>query len=71
MDAEKVELSEPVGESPKVAGVRDVLRLLVKTQKAQRLYDSKNAVAERLELELYERLNALVSEEGEVQLSVL
>jgi hypothetical protein len=71
LDAEKVELSEPVGESPKVAGVRDVLRLLVKTQKAQRLYDSKNAVAERLELELYERLNALVSEEGEVQLSVL
>jgi hypothetical protein len=68
---DKVELSERVAESRKVAGVRELLRLLVKTQKAQRLYDSKNAVAERLELDLYERLAAFVSEEGEVQLSVL
>ncbi len=71
MPAEKVELSERVVESGKVAGVREILRLLVKTQKAQRLYDSKNAVAERLELDLFERLAAFVSEEGEVQLAVL
>ncbi len=71
MPAEKVELSERVVESGKVAGVREILRLLVKTQKAQRLYDSKNAVAERLELDLYERLAAFVSEESEVQLTVL
>jgi hypothetical protein len=71
LSADKVELSERVAESRKVAGVRELLRLLVKTQKAQRLYDSKNAVAERLELDLYERLAAFVSEEGEVQLSVL
>ena len=71
MAAEKVEPSERVGESRKVALVRDLLRLLVKTQKAQRLYDSKNAVAERLELDLFERLSTFVTEEGEVQISVL
>ena len=71
MPAEKAELPEQEAESRKIAGVRELVRLLVKTQKAQRLYDSKNAVSERLELDLFERLSAFVSEEAEVQLTVL
>ncbi|HLE70419.1 MAG TPA: hypothetical protein VJH87_12110, partial [Vicinamibacteria bacterium] len=70
MSAEKAELPELDAESRKVGFVRELIRLLVKTQKAQRLYDSKNAVAERLELDLYERLSAFVSEVGEVHLVV-
>ncbi len=71
MSAEKAELHREEIESRKVLGVRELIRLLVKTQKAQRLYDSRNAVAERLELDLYERLRAFIAEEGEVQLVVL
>jgi hypothetical protein len=71
LSAEKAELPEQDVESRKIGGVRELVRLLVKTQKAQRLYDSKNAVAERLELDLYERLSGFVAEEGEVQLVVL
>ena len=71
MPAEKAELPERDAENRRVGGVRELVRLLVKTQKAQRLYDSKNAVAERLELDLFVRLSALVSEESEVQLAVL
>jgi hypothetical protein len=71
LSAEKAELSEQDAESRNVGFVRELVRLLVKTQKAQRLYDSKNAVAERLELDLYERMSTFVSEEGEVQLVVL
>jgi hypothetical protein len=71
LSAEKAELPEEAAESRKIGGVRELVRLLVKTQKAQRLYGSKNAVSERLELDLFVRLSALVSEEGEVQLSVL
>ncbi len=71
MPAEKAELPERVTESRKAGLVRELVRLLVKTQKAQRLYDSRNAVAERLELDLYERLSAFVSEEGDIQLVVL
>jgi hypothetical protein len=58
-------------ESRKNAFVREMLRLLVKTQKARRLYDAKNAVAERLEHELHQRLSSLVEEHGEVHLVVL
>jgi hypothetical protein len=68
---EKAELPEQDTESRKVAGVRELVRLLVKTQKAQRLYGSRNAICERLELDLFVRLSALVSEEGEVPLAVL
>jgi len=71
LSAEKAELHREEIESRKVLGVRELIRLLVKTQKAQRLYDSRNAVAERLELDLYERLRAFIAEEGEVQLVVL
>jgi len=71
LPAEKAELPERVTESRKAGLVRELVRLLVKTQKAQRLYDSRNAVAERLELDLYERLSAFVSEEGDIQLVVL
>ncbi len=58
MPAEMAELPEQEAESRKITGVRELVRLLVKTQKAQRLYDSKNAVSERLELDLFERLAA-------------
>jgi hypothetical protein len=71
LSAEKAELPEQDAEGRKIGGVREMIRLLVKTQKAQRLYDSKNAVSERLELDLFVRMSALVSEEGEVQLAVL
>jgi hypothetical protein len=55
---------------PSTTGVRDILRLLVKTLKAYRLYEGRNAVSEKLESELFERLTRFVAEEGEIHLAV-
>jgi hypothetical protein len=62
--------SSQEGELSRTAGVRDVIRLLVKTQKAHRLYEGRNAVSEKLESELFERLSRFVSEDGEIHLAV-
>ena len=50
-------------ESPRGGRVRELLRLLVKAQKAQRLYEGKNEVSERLEKEFYERLTEFLRTE--------
>jgi hypothetical protein len=71
LSSERAGLSVSRAEGRKIAGVREVVRLLVKTQKAQRLYDAKNAVTERLELDLFERMSELMAEEGEVPLTIL
>ena len=57
-------------ESARGGRVRELLRLLVKAQKAQRLYEGKNAVSERLEKEFYERLTDFLETDGEIQLAV-
>ena len=62
-------LSE-TAESARAAKVCEVLRLLVKAQKAQRLYEGKNAVSERLEKDFYDRLKDFVETDGEIQLAV-
>lgn len=51
--------------------VRELLRLLVKAQKANRLYEGKNAVSERLESELFDRLSDFLEREGNIHLVVL
>lgn len=51
--------------------VRELMRLLVKAQKAQRLYDGKNAVSEKLETDLFTRLSSFLEDEGEINLVVL
>jgi hypothetical protein len=50
--------------------VRDILRLLVKTQKARRLYQAKNVIFERLQTELFSTLSAHLDEVGPVHLRV-
>lgn len=62
--------SESSPETPRTSSVKELIRLLVKSQKAQRLYDAGNAVAERLETELFERLSGFVAEQGEIHLVV-
>ena len=57
-------------ESARAAQVRELLRLLVKAQKAQRLYEGKNAVSERLEKDFYDRLTDFLETDGEIQLAV-
>jgi len=57
-------------ESARTAHVRELLRLLVKAQKAQRLYEGKNAVSQRLEQDFYDRLSAFLETDGEIQLAV-
>ncbi len=47
------------------------MRLLVKAQKTQRLYDGNNAVSERLAADLFERMTEFLAAEGEIQLVVL
>jgi len=67
--------SQPSTETPpenvRPAAVRELLRLLVKAQKAQRLYDGKNAISEKLEADLYARLSDFLESDGEIQLVVL
>ena len=57
-------------ECTRAAQVRERLRLLVKAQKAQRLYDGKNEVSERLEKDLYDRLTEILESDGEIHLAV-
>ena len=57
-------------ESPRAAALRDLLRLLVKAQKALRLYQANNAISDRLEKELYSKLSAQLEEEGSFELTI-
>lgn len=63
-------LKESAEETSRTAGVRELLKLLVKAQKAQRLYESKNTVSERLTSELFSRFSSFLGAEGEFQLVV-
>jgi hypothetical protein len=51
--------------------VRELMRLFVKAQKTQRLYEGNNAVSARLENELFARLTEFLETEGDIQLVVL
>lgn len=56
--------------SPRASSLQDLLRLLVKAQKALRLYEANNAIAHRLEHDLYAKLFAHLEEEGAFELTV-
>lgn len=75
MATERALSEQPAAETPpenaRPAAVRELLRLLVKAQKAQRLYDGKNQVSERLEADLFARLSELLDTDGEIHLVVL
>ena len=57
-------------ESPRSAAVRELLQLLVKAQKAERLYEGRNAVSQRLGSELFDRLTGFLESQGDVHLAV-
>ncbi len=56
--------------SQRTSALADLIRLLVKAQKALRLYQANNAIAHRLEKELYTKLFAHLEEEGAFELTV-
>lgn len=56
--------------TPQATGVREVLRMLVKAQKALRLYLPGNAIAERLEESLASAMEAHIDEHGPLELAV-
>ena len=59
---------ETDAESPRTAAIRELLRLLVKAQKAERLYEGRNAVSQRLGNELFDRLTGFLESQGDIQL---
>ena len=67
----KVEVNETGGGAhSRAPALRDLLRLLVKAQKGLRLYEANNAIAHRLEHELYAKLFAHLEEEGMFELTI-
>ncbi len=58
------------GEALQDQTVRELLLLVVKALKALRLYQGKNAVAERLQDELFSRLTSHLDQEGQLRLTV-
>jgi hypothetical protein len=67
----KSEVKEPSKElSPRALDLQGLLRLLIKAQKALRLYEANNAIAQRLENDLYAKLFAHLEEEGSFELTV-
>ena len=58
-------------ENARPAAVRELMHLLVKAQKAQRLYDGKNAISEKLETDLFNRLSEFLESDGDINLVVL
>jgi hypothetical protein len=57
-------------ESLEAEGVREFLQLLVKTQKALRLYQPGNAVSDRLEEECFSRLSAHLEDLGPLEFAI-
>ncbi len=66
----EVEETDDGDVSQRASALRDLIRLLVKAQKALRLYQANNAIAHRLEKELYAKLFAHLEEEGAFELTV-
>ena len=66
----EVEETDDGDVSQRTPALRDLIRLLVKAQKALRLYQANNAMAHRLEKELYAKLFAHLEEEGAFELTV-
>ena len=58
-------------ENTERGAVRELLGLLVKAQKAQQLYDGKNAISEKLEHDLFSRRTEFLESEGAIHLTVL
>ena len=56
--------------SSRAVALQGLLRLLIKAQKALRLYEANNAIAHRLESDLYAKLFAHLEEEGSFELTV-
>jgi hypothetical protein len=65
-----VEVDEAGEVSQRAAALREILLVLVKAQKALRLYQANNAIAQRLESELYSKLFAHLEEEGPFELTI-
>ena len=61
-----------VGEQPdpEAAAARELLIVLVKAQKAQRLYQGKGPVLDRLEQELFTKLSAFLERYGPLNLGI-
>jgi hypothetical protein len=59
-----VEKTVPAPESPEALAVRELLKLLVKAQKARRLYQAKNAISDRLQAELFSKISSHFDERG-------
>ena len=57
-------------ESPEAAAVRELLKLLVKAQKARRLYQAKNAISDRLQAELFSKISSHFEEQGSFTLII-
>jgi HEAT repeat protein len=67
----KAEVKETSSElSSRAAALQGLLRLLIKAQKGLRLYEANNAIAHRLENDLYAKLFAHLEEEGSFELTV-
>ncbi len=62
MAVEKALPREQPQESPETATTREILQVLVKAQKARRLYQAKNAIPDRLQKELYSKISAHLDE---------
>jgi hypothetical protein len=50
--------------------VRELLLLLVKAQKARRLYQDKNAISDRLQAELFSKISSHLDEAGSITLAI-
>ena len=67
----KGEVKETSAElSPRAAALQGLLPLLIKAQKGLRLYEANNAIAQRLENDLYGKLFAHIEEEGSFELTI-
>ncbi len=70
MAVEKTMSAAEQPESPEAAAVRELLKLLVKAQKARRLYQAKNAISDRLQTELFLKLSSHFDERGSFTLII-
>jgi hypothetical protein len=50
--------------------VRELLQVLVKAQKARRLYEDKNAISDRLQAELFSKMSSHLDEAGSITFAI-
>jgi hypothetical protein len=50
--------------------IRELLQVLVKAQKARRLYEDKNAISDRLQAELFSKMSSHLDEAGSITLAI-